>query len=74
MHDIVDDPILVAATRVADERLASVDLYPHFCDDTLCHAIVSGIITHKDTNHMTGTFSETLAPYIYDAIATLTPA
>jgi len=71
---IVDDPILVAAATVSDDRFAAVDLYPHFCDETQCHAIVGGIITLKDTNHMTGTFSETLSPYIYDAIASLPAA
>ena len=62
---IAPDPILIAADRIDSANFRSMSLYDFFCDETTCHSVVGGLITNKDTNHMTGTFSETLAPYIF---------
>jgi len=62
------DPILIAAERITDPNFASIDLYDYFCDEELCHQVVGGLIVLKDTNHMTGTFAETLSPYVWTTL------
>jgi len=69
---IVDDPILEAAQAFDRPDFASLDLYSYLCDEKLCHNVVGGLITHKDTNHLTSTFAKTLAPYLYESIESLT--
>jgi len=58
------DSILEAASTINNERFASLSLYDYFCDVRTCHFVVGGVITHKDTNHMTSTFASTLRPFI----------
>jgi len=65
------DSILDAAATITNERFASLSLYDYFCDATTCHFVVGGVITHKDTNHMTSTFSSTLRPFIEPEIERL---
>ncbi|MEN1976037.1 acyltransferase family protein [Cellulomonas sp. P4] len=65
------DLAMVAAQGVQDPRLEALDLYDAFCDPDTCHSVVGGVVTHKDTNHMTPTFAATLAPRISAAMADL---
>ncbi|WP_165942129.1 SGNH hydrolase domain-containing protein [Luteimonas arsenica] len=61
------DPMTVAATGNPDVEF--LDLTPFFCDDTTCHFVVGGMVTHRDDNHITPTFSASLAPFIEAAVA-----
>jgi peptidoglycan/LPS O-acetylase OafA/YrhL len=65
------DPILIAADRFDSPKLSSLDLYRFVCDPELCHAVVGGVIVLQDSNHMSGTFSESLAPEFYSDITNL---
>ena len=56
------DPMTVAATGNPDVEF--LDLTPVFCDATLCHFVVGGMVTHRDDNHITPTFAATLQPLI----------
>ncbi|CAN5324299.1 acyltransferase family protein [soil metagenome] len=67
------DAILMAGDLIHSPNLGVLDLYPFFCDDALCHYVVGGLITHRDANHMTATFSAGLAPYFLKAIEDLVP-
>jgi len=74
-NDVVGpDAMLDAGGLVNESDIAVVDLYPYFCDDDTCHFVVGGVITHKDNNHMTSTFSSSLAPMFEDALDTLVEA
>ncbi|HEX8207162.1 MAG TPA: hypothetical protein VF587_13960, partial [Solirubrobacteraceae bacterium] len=57
------DPAADAARR-AGGRVGLVDMTRYFCDARRCFPVVGGVLTHKDTGHMTATFGETLAPYL----------
>jgi peptidoglycan/LPS O-acetylase OafA/YrhL len=56
------DPVLVAAKELPAVKL--IDLTDNFCDATTCHELIGGLIVYFDDEHMTSTFSKTLAPII----------
>jgi hypothetical protein len=58
------DPAVVAARRSGREVL---DLSPFFCDKR-CYPVIGGALVVRDANHMTGTYSETLGPYVLRAL------
>ena len=55
---------IVAAGRAARPVL---DLTPFFCGSR-CYPVVGGALVVRDANHMTGTFSATLGPYVLRAL------
>jgi hypothetical protein len=57
------DPAADAA-RHAGGRVRLVDMTRYFCDARRCFPVVGGVLTHKDTGHMTAAFGATLAPYL----------
>jgi hypothetical protein len=65
---LVRDPAVVAARRTGRETL---DLSPFFCA-TRCLPVIGGALVVRDANHMTGTYSATLGPYVLRAFDRLT--
>jgi SGNH domain (fused to AT3 domains) len=57
------DPAADAARR-AGGRVRLVDMTRYFCDARRCYPVVGGVLTHKDSGHITAMFGETLAPYL----------
>ena len=45
-----------------------MDLTPFFCDQRSCYPVVGGVLVHKDINHLTRHFAETLGPYLLRAV------
>jgi hypothetical protein len=62
------DPAVAAAARA---RLETLDLSPFFCG-ARCYPVVGGALVVRDANHMTGTYSATLGPYLLRALGRLT--
>jgi hypothetical protein len=62
------DPAIAAARRTGRETL---DLTPFFCDSR-CYPVIGGALVMRDANHMTGTYSATLGPYVLRALDRLT--
>ena len=62
------DPAIVAAGRAGREVL---DLTPFFCG-ARCYPVIGGALVVRDANHMTGTYSATLGPYVLRALDRLT--
>ncbi|GAA1793949.1 hypothetical protein HC028_21950 [Planosporangium flavigriseum] len=63
----VVDPLLKASTLVKGASL--VDLRSFYCDASSCPMVIGNVIAYQDTvGHITGTFSQTLGPYLADAI------
>lgn len=53
------------AAKAAVLGLPFVDITPNFCsEDGRCHAVIGGLITYFDKDHMTLSFSRTLAPFL----------
>lgn len=53
-------------TEAADlvPAVTRIDPRPWTCDERECHAVVGGVVVYFDDNHLTGTYSRTLAPYV----------
>jgi peptidoglycan/LPS O-acetylase OafA/YrhL len=62
------DPIDMAAQYPHSNRVHFVDPTPAFCDETTCHFVVGGVITHRDFGHLTTTFARSLGPLIEKTI------
>ncbi|MBO1750944.1 acyltransferase [Actinotalea sp. BY-33] len=62
------DPIVVAMESDPVPGVTLLDMTDSFCDEETCHFVIGGIMTHKDTNHITSTFGATLAPQIREAL------
>ncbi|NQW90375.1 acyltransferase [Curtobacterium sp. VKM Ac-2861] len=45
-----------------------VDLTDSYCTDTVCPAVIGGVLVYRDQTHLTNTFATTLAPYLGDEI------
>lgn len=58
------DPVIDAVQAIDDPRLDLVDLTDRFCEARRCRAVNGGVITYFDTNHITKTYAQTLAPYL----------
>jgi hypothetical protein len=43
----------------------------YFCDSSRCHGLIGGLVVYFDSNHLTATFSRSLAPYLGAQIAPL---
>jgi hypothetical protein len=55
--------VLLAAGLAAAARF--------FCD-ARCYPVIGGALVVRDANHMTGTYSSTLGPYVLRALDRLT--
>ncbi len=54
-----------AAVKLLNSPLTKlVDFTDVYCDELKCDAVIGGVIVNRDENHLTNTFSRTLAPYL----------
>ena len=65
---IRQDPLTTAAERSGSDLVHRLDLNDYLCDADACPAIIGGVVTYADFNHMSATFSRTLAPYLEPAL------
>ncbi|MBA4607861.1 hypothetical protein H1W00_05160 [Aeromicrobium sp. Marseille-Q0843] len=61
------DPFEPAAEQL--EGAHFVDTRPLFCVDGRCPAVIGGVNVYRDYNHVSATYSATLAPVLYREIA-----
>jgi hypothetical protein len=45
-----------------------VDMTDYFCDDDTCYSVVGDVVVYADSNHISGTYAKTLAPFLGDRI------
>lgn len=67
-------PDVFASTAEGLDGAAVIDLTDRFCDETTCFAVVGGIITHRDGNHITDAYSRTLAPTLGERLRMAVPS
>lgn len=65
------DPQPAAVTKLDSPLTHLVDFTDVYCVADKCDAVIGGVIVNRDENHLTNTFSKTLAPYIEVEIAKL---
>ncbi len=64
------DPAAIAARKVRKSRVKLVNLSRFMCSRRLCLPVVGGALVQKDLDHLTQTFSATLAPYLERTVKT----
>jgi hypothetical protein len=45
-----------------------IDMTDSFCDESSCPAIIDGMVVYTDSQHLSRTFSESLAPELEDQL------
>jgi hypothetical protein len=66
------DAAAAAAQELGAPRGQVIDLTSFQCSARFCFPVIGGVLVHKDIDHITRTFAETLAPYLlrdYDRLA-----
>lgn len=58
------DRASIAAKRLRSPRYGVVDLTRFFCSNRLCPPVIGGVLVHKDVDHITTQFSESLGPFL----------
>lgn len=58
------DPLVAAARGLDTNQVKLVDLTEHFCDQSLCYAVVGNMPVYFDADHLNGEFSALMAPFI----------
>lgn len=56
--------------ELAAERLGVgiIDFTPHLCDATTCYGVVGSVVVFRDDDHLGGTFSRLLAPFLAEQL------
>lgn len=58
------DPAAQASRSMADPAVNVIDLSDQFCDDTMCHGVVGGVIAYRDGSHISNEYASLLWPYV----------
>jgi len=59
---LLDDPVARAAATTPGVRL--LDTTPLFCADGTCPAVIGGVVVYRQVQHVTRTYSRSMAPFI----------
>lgn len=63
------DPLWDALTASKSANVSSVDLNTFFCGTRTCKAVIGGIVTFRDSHHITDTYAKQLEPELTLAIS-----
>ncbi|MDG5472325.1 acyltransferase family protein [Jeotgalibacillus sp. ET6] len=66
--EVIRDPSPMSLIETFPDNVTTMDLTDYFCDEEYCYYVVGNVITHFDSNHLTATFSRTLAPIMKDKV------
>ncbi len=71
-ESLLFDPQIEAVNRFDSELVSLVEFDDVFCDDLVCFPVIGNVVVYRDANHLTSTFTRTLArfikPYIQSAL------
>lgn len=59
---LITDDLMMRAAAAAG--VSVVDLTDYFCDQSLCHAVIGGLVVYADGGHLSRTFATSLSPYM----------
>lgn len=63
--DLVEQNDLLVAAARDQHGVRTVDMTEYFCGEEHCSLVVGGVNIYRDSSHLTATFSQTMAPYLY---------
>ena len=50
------------------ENVHYIDLSDFFCEEDLCKPVIGNVLVYRDSHHITVTYSESLAPILYEEL------
>ena len=62
------DPQVGAAKALVGKAVTLIDFDEIYCDSESCFPVIGNVIVYRDANHLTNTFSKTLAQFIKPAL------
>ena len=68
---VVPDPGVEAAQQLGAPRFQVIDLSDFFCGATDCYPVIGGVLVHRDRDHITVLYAQTLGPYLLRRVQTL---
>jgi len=71
MFNNLNDPLVLASRLVKEANI--IDMTNYICGKELCRASKDGVIIWRDSNHMTATFTRTLAVDLHKKMAEFIP-
>ena len=63
------DPMIEAVADLGDPRITTVDLSDYFCVDGECSGVIGGLPVFYDADHLSASYSRSLAPMLADALS-----
>jgi peptidoglycan/LPS O-acetylase OafA/YrhL len=63
---LIDDPVLEAVRSMPS--VLFIDTSRFFCTMETCLSYIGGIVAYADTNHLSGTYARSIAPYLGDQL------
>ncbi len=55
-------------SSIGRDGVRFVDTSDYFCDDRTCYAMIGGVAVYFHASHLTGTYAESLGPYLAAAL------
>jgi peptidoglycan/LPS O-acetylase OafA/YrhL len=70
---VVHGNVMTTLARQHPELASYLPMSQYFCDARTCHALIGGVVVYFDDNHITDTYSRSLAPYLGAEISGVLP-
>ncbi|MEY4349190.1 MAG: hypothetical protein RL719_487, partial [Actinomycetota bacterium] len=68
MVSFLFDPQVEAVAKSASPLVTLVQFDDVYCDASVCPPVIGHVVVYRDDNHLTNTFTRTLAPYLEPSI------
>jgi hypothetical protein len=59
-----EDAAVAAVRAIGSKRFRYVDLTDYFCNRRECHPVIGGVLVHRDIDHITPLYAQTLGPFL----------
>ncbi|MEA2222858.1 MAG: hypothetical protein QOH83_1234 [Solirubrobacteraceae bacterium] len=59
-----EDTAVAAVRAIGSKRFRSVDLTDFFCNGRECYPVIGGVLVHRDEDHITPLYAQTLGPFL----------
>lgn len=66
--DGLDDGNVVSRASRSVPGVGYLSLLPYVCDSSACHTVIGGTVVYFDDNHLSASFSRSLAPHLGGAL------
>jgi len=61
---LLEDSAVAAVAAIGSTRFQAIDMTDFFCGATDCYPVIGGVLVHRDRDHITVLYAQTLGPYL----------